>query len=189
MRVNVKSLAMITACTFCANGRAHCQNGVVQLQPLVEISARRLVIAQEVALAKWDSGTPVEDVSREAQVILDVTTKAEARGLDEASVADFFKAQIEASKLVQYASLAAWRRAGRAPNHKAINLSSTIRPELDQVDTALIAELAKTAGIRESMSCRTEIAKAVGKFVSAHKNGFSPLKTIALDRALAAACR
>jgi chorismate mutase len=155
----------------------------------VEISARRLVIAQEVALAKWDSGTPVEDVSREAQVILDVTTKAEARGLDEASVAGFFKAQIEASKLVQYSSLAAWRRVGTAPNHKPINLASTIRPELDQVDTALIAELAKTAGIRESMSCRTEIAKAVGKFVSAHKNCFSPLKTIALDRALAAACR
>ena len=185
----MKRLAMITACTFCTNGGAHCQNVKVQLQPLVEISARRLVIAQQVALAKWDTGTPVEDVSREAQVILDATTKAEARGLDKALVSDFFKAQIEASKLVQYASLAAWRRVGTAPNHKTINLASTIRPELDEVDTALITELAKTATMRADLSCRNEIAKAVGKFVSAHKNCFSPLKAIALDRALAAACR
>ena len=189
MRLNMKRLAIITACTMCATGRAHCQNAVGQLQPLVEITARRLAIADQVALAKWDSGAPVEDVPREAQVILDATTQGEAKGLDQASVSDFFKAQIEASKLVQYSSLAEWRRVGRAPDHKAINLASTIRPRLDQVDTALIAELAKTAGIRASVSCRTEIAKAVGKFVSAHSNSFSPLKAIALDRALATTCR
>ena len=132
---------------------------------------------------------PVEDVSREAQVILDATKTGEARGLDQASVSDFFKAQIEASKLLQYSLLAEWRRFGRAPDHKAINLGSKIRPELDQVDTALVSELAQTARIRASASCRTDIAKAVGKFVSARRNSFSPLKAIALDRALAAACR
>jgi chorismate mutase len=43
--------------------------GLLALQRLVEASAQRLVIAEQVALAKWDSGTPVEDTSREAQVI------------------------------------------------------------------------------------------------------------------------
>lgn len=189
MRLNMRRLALITACTICAKSRAYPQSVVDELRPLVKMTARRLVIAEQVALAKWDSGTPVEDVSREAQVILDAAKKGEARGLDRASVSDFFKAQIEANKLVQYSLLAEWRRVGRAPDHKAINLAGTIRPELDQVDTALIAELEETAGIRASASCRTDIAKAVGEFVSAHRKSLSPLKAIALDRALGAACR
>jgi chorismate mutase len=56
------------------------------------------------------------------------------------------------------------------------------------VEGALIAELAEVAEMRASASCRTDIAKAVGKYLSAHKNGFSPLKAVALDRAIAAFC-
>jgi chorismate mutase len=185
----MKRLAFTMACIICANSSAYPQDEVDEFQPLVKLTAQRLVIAEQVALAKWDSGRPVEDVSRETQVMLDATKKGEARGLDPASVSDFFRAQIEANKLVQYSLFAEWHRAGRAPDHKAINLAGTIRPELDQVETALIAELAVTAGIRASASCRTGIAKAVGKFVSVHRNSFSPLKAIALDRALAATCR
>ncbi len=69
-----------------------------------------------------------------------------------------------------------------------MNLADTIRPELDELEKGLIAELAETAEIRASASCRTDIARAIGKYVSAHKNRFSPLEAIALDRALAAAC-
>jgi chorismate mutase len=108
--------------------------------------------------------------------------------LDQAAVSNFFRAQIEANKLVQYSLLAEWRRVGQVPDHTPVNLAETIRPELDQLETALIAELAETAGIRASESCRTEVAKAVGKYVSAHKGKFSPLRAIALDRALAASC-
>ena len=189
MQLNMKALAIITGCTICADGRSHGQSVVDQLQPLVAITAQRLVIAEQVALAKWDSGAPVEDVSREAQVISDATKKAEARGLDQVSVSDFFKAQIEASKLVQYSSLAEWSRMGKAPDHNAINLARSIRPKLDRVDTQLVSELAKIESVRERASCRVDIAKAVGKFVSTHRESFRPLKAIALDRALAVACR
>ena len=152
------------------------------------MSARRLAIAEQIALAKWDSGTPVEDASREAQVIASAIKAGESRGLDQATVSNFFRAQIEANKLDQYSLLAEWRRLGKAPDHTPVNLASTIRPQLDQLETAMIAELAETADIRASASCRTDIAKAVGKYVSTHKNGFSPLKAIALDRATVAVC-
>ena|ERR1700730_13469713 len=69
MRLNKKRLAFIAAWSICAQGRAYPQNPIDQLQPLVEPSAQRLVIAEQVALAKWDSGTAVEDPPREAQVI------------------------------------------------------------------------------------------------------------------------
>jgi chorismate mutase len=47
-----------------ANGGAGtvlAHSAVDELEPLVEISARRLIVAEQVALAKWDSGAAVED--------------------------------------------------------------------------------------------------------------------------------
>jgi chorismate mutase len=73
-----------------------------------------------------------------------------ARGLDPTSVSNFFKAQIEANKVIQYSLLADWRRSGSTPAHATIDLVATIRPELDRVQTALIAELADTVAIRAS---------------------------------------
>lgn len=188
MRLTKKKLAFLAAWTIIAAGTAYPQRPADQLQSLVETSAQRLVLAEQVALAKWDAGTPVEDAPREAQVIVSAIEAGESRGLVQKAVSDFFRAQIEANKLVQYSLLAEWRRAGKAPDHAPVNLASTIRPELDRVQTALIAELAETSSVRASASCRMDIAKAVGKYVSVHKNSFSSLKTIALDRALAAAC-
>jgi chorismate mutase len=181
-------LAFVATLTLWAESVAHAQTAASQLDRLVELSSQRLLIAEQVALAKWDNGAPVEDASREAQVVAGAVKTGESKGLEQASVSAFFKAQIEASKLVQYALLAGWRRVGRAPGHTPVDLVGTIRPQLDQVDTELIAELTKSEGVRVNRSCPTDIAKAVGKYVSAHKNGFGALKAIALDRALAAAC-
>jgi chorismate mutase len=160
MRLNKKRLAFIAAWSICAQGRVYPQNPIDQLQPLVEPSAQRLVIAEEVALAKWDSGTAVEDPPREAQFIASAIRAGEARGLDQAALSSFFRGQIEAIKLVQYSLLAEWRRVGKAPDHTPVNLATAIRPELDQVEAKLAAELAKTASVRASESCRTDIAMA-----------------------------
>ena len=188
MRFGLKKLAFFVGWAICAESSGHPQDVIDRLQPLVETSARRLAIAEQVALAKWDSKRPVEDASREEQVIASATKAGQSRGLDPASVSNFFRAQIEANKLVQYALLAEWRRTGKAPDHKPVDLGRTIRPELDEVDKELIAELEESTAIRASASCRIEIAKAAGRYVSAHKNDLGPLEGIALDRALASAC-
>jgi chorismate mutase len=183
-----KRLAFLVAWSICTEGRAYPEHVEDKLQPLVETSAQRLAFAEQVALAKWDSGIPVEDAAREAQVIANATKAGESRGLDPAWVSNFFKAQIEANKLLQNSLLAEWRRQGKAPDHTPVSLAGTIRPQLDKVQAVLIAELAEAAEIRASASCHTDIAKVVGKYVSAHKNNFTPLKVIALDRAMAATC-
>jgi chorismate mutase len=61
---------------------AHAQSAIERLQPLVEISARRLAIAEQVALAKWDSIAAVEDKPREAEVIMSAANDGESKGLD-----------------------------------------------------------------------------------------------------------
>jgi chorismate mutase len=181
-------LAVMAAVAIGGMGAAHAQNAVEQLQPLVETTAHRLMIGEQVALAKWDSGKAVEDAPREAQVILGAVKDGVAKGLDEASVSNFFNAQIEANKFVQYALLGDWSRAGKAPEHAPVDLVKNIRPQLDEVQKSLIAELVDTAEIRKRKTCHAEVAKAVGKYASTHPQGADPITAATLDRALAGAC-
>ena len=179
---------LLAAIGLSGTGIGYAQGAVEQLQPLVETSAHRLAIAEQVALSKWDSRAAVEDAPREMQVILGAVKNSEGKGLDEKLVTSFFKAQIEANKVVQYSLLADWERAGKAPVHTSINLAGTIRPELDQVQTALVAELVATVDVRASSTCHADLAKAVGRYLSAHAGEGGALRAIALDRSLAAAC-
>jgi chorismate mutase len=171
-----------------AIGVARAQSAIDKFQPLVETSAGRLAIAEQVALAKWDSQAAVEDAPREAQVITGAVKYGESRGLDRTLVSNFFRAQIEANKIVQYSLLADWHRVGTAPAHKPVDLATAIRPALDRLQIELVTELADTAAIRASAACRADVAKAVGRYLAAHKHDAGPLQAIALDRALAATC-
>jgi chorismate mutase len=183
-----RQLATVILLTISENG-VRAQNAIDKLQPLVETSARRLAIAQKVALTKWDSKAAVEDAPREAHVLTAAAEYGVPKGLSRAFLAKFFTAQIEANKFVQYSLLADWHRAGRAPAHGPINLAS-IRGELDRLQIDLVDELADTLPVRATSTCRADTAKAVGKYAAAHQHqeGDSFLLAIALDRALATIC-
>src|SRR5258707_11913537 len=171
MHCHLEKLALVAAVAIGGMGTGYGKNAVGQLQPLVETTAHRLMIGEQVALAKWDSGNAVEDAPREAQVILGAMKDGVAKGLDESSVSNFFNAQIEANKFVQYALLADWYRTGKAREHAPVDLLKLIRPQLDEVQKSLIAELVDTASVRTSKTCHADVAKAVGKYVSTHPLG------------------
>ena len=137
------------------------QTAIDRLQPLVETSARRLVLAKQVAFAKWDSRAPVEDLAREAQVIAAAAKEGELKGLNRKFVTNFFSAQIEANKLVQYSLLADWHRAGGVPKHQPVSLTVDIRPQLGQIEAALIAELAENHYSRSRLTGRWKPTAAV----------------------------
>ena len=82
MRLNIWKLAIVIASAIIGTGAARAQSAIDQLRPLVETSARRLVIAEQVALAKWDSGAAVADAPREAQVIIGAVKDGQSTGLD-----------------------------------------------------------------------------------------------------------
>jgi chorismate mutase len=69
MHFNKRKLTFVAAFMLSGIDMARTQSVAGKLQSLVETSAQRLTIAEQVALAKWDSGSAVEDVPREAQVI------------------------------------------------------------------------------------------------------------------------
>ena len=80
MQLNNKTLAFVAAWTIGAVSMVYPRSATDHLQRLVEVSARRLAIAEQIALAKWDSGTPVEDAPREAHVIATAIKAGESRG-------------------------------------------------------------------------------------------------------------
>lgn len=188
MHFHFEKLAIVAAFAVGGMAPAYAQNAVEQLQPLVEMTAHRLTIGEQVALAKWDSGKAVEDAPREERVIRAAIEAGVAKGLDAASISNFFNAQIEANKFVQYALLADWYRAGKAPEHPPVDLLNVIRPELDRVQKSLIAELADTAAVRSNKMCHADVARAVGKYVSMHAHDVGPVNAATLDRSLAGAC-
>ena len=173
---------------FAANGPvSQAESGSDQLQPLVRASADRMALAREVAFAKWDSGAQVDDPERESQVLEAVAFQAKERGLDEKYAVSFFRAQIEANKVVQYRLLADWHRAGKAPNHSPVDLKGTVRPRLDKLQTALLDDLSAVSAIRLLNNCHAAVADAVATYLKGDRR-MDELESIALDRSLGTVC-
>ena len=147
---------------------------------------QRLAITEPVALAKWDRGTAVEDANREAQVVRAAVASAKEKGLSEQFISTFFRRSNRGQQAHPVFLLAEWRRRGRAPEHKPIDLGD-IRQELDQLQEQLIQALADTWPARETATCQADVAKAVGRYV-ARRPRYSAARAIALDRAFATFC-
>ncbi|WP_085719119.1 chorismate mutase [Pseudomonas sp. B28(2017)] len=123
------------------------------LQPLLATMNERLNISELVALTKWDSGKPVQDNAREAQVIANARKQAAERKLDPDDVADLIAAQIEASKLLQYSRLAQWQAAHKAPDTPRPDLNNEIRPKLDKLQNLLLKQYADFLPYRKDPNC------------------------------------
>lgn len=152
------------------------------LAPLLGSIGERLAIADQVALSKWDSHKTVEDRPREQQVIAGATAQAATYHLSEERVGQFFAAQIEANKLVQYAKLSSWHLQGRAPDTPRQDLAGQIRPQLDQLQKRLLQQLADFSPHAGDRQCPQWLAQA-NQAVSR-----DPLRQLAMVRATAELC-
>lgn len=152
------------------------------LAPLLDSVGQRLAIADQVALSKWDSQKAVEDRPRERQVIAGATAQAATYHLSEEAVGQFFAAQIEANKLVQYARLSSWHLQGRAPDTPRQDLVGQIRPQLDQLQKRLLQQLADFSPHRTDAQCPQWLAQA-----NQAASG-DPLRQLAMVRATAELC-
>ncbi|WP_085579903.1 MULTISPECIES: chorismate mutase [unclassified Pseudomonas] len=130
------------------------------LKPLLATLNERLNIGDLVALTKWDSGKPIQDSAREAQVIANARTLAAEQKLDPEDVAQLIAAQMEANKLVQYGLLSQWQAAGAAPDTPRPDLGKQIRPRLDELQTRLLQQWAAFAPYRQDPDCTAWLAGA-----------------------------
>ncbi|ADG20797.1 chorismate mutase [Paraburkholderia sp. JPY681] len=154
--------------------------------PLVRSMADRLNTADQVALNKWDTGQPVYDPQREAQVIANAVAMASEYGLTTEDVTNIFSDQIEANKEIQYELLSNWMRQGNAPATPRQSLAGVIRPILDKLQANIMLNLKGVAPLRSNTDCQTQVATAVGRV--AQQTSLDALHLAALDRAVARIC-
>jgi len=152
---------------------------------LLELIKERLDVAPDVARTKWNTKAPIEDLPREQQIIDGVGRRAPDNGLDARVAESFFRAQIEASKIVQNALHADWTAKNQPPFSTVADLGKDIRPVLDRLTPAMMRALAdalpvlQRSGGRALLENRTKVilANAPGG-ESAAREAIAPLVRI-----------
>lgn len=114
----------------------------IDLEPLRTLLAERLALMPDVARHKWNTRSPVEDLARERQIIAGLQRDAEALGIPAAWAERFFRAQIEAAKVIQRDLFARWEASGQGKFANVPDLATVIRPRLDTLTLQLLRTLA-----------------------------------------------
>lgn len=110
------------------------------LQVLVTLSKERLKLASLVAENKAKMCKAVEDPEREKEILDKIVNTAEHEyGLQRSFVEPFFKAQMEANKLLQYGILMEANRQNKRPS-PVINLNQ-VRAKVDSLNHELLKNL------------------------------------------------
>ncbi|MET9268190.1 chorismate mutase [Kribbella sp. NPDC003557] len=153
---------------------------------LTELVVQRILVGDDVAASKYFSGKPVDDPVREQQILDSVRASAVQLGIDPDSTAAFFRAQIEASKVVQRGLLAYWAaHPGKAPTTGPdLNV---IREELDALTTQLLTELVRVEDLRRA-GLRCDISLAIANATTAAHHHLDRLHRQALRTASTATC-
>lgn len=108
---------------------------------LLVLMRERLAISKDVARSKWNSGAAIEDAAREREIIAALSHQAGVAGLPVPWAAQFFRAQIEASKIEQRTLHERWHRQGRGKFDAVPDLATDVRPRLDALTPRLLAAI------------------------------------------------
>ncbi|GAB3626380.1 hypothetical protein GCM10027419_12290 [Pandoraea terrae] len=155
------------------------------VDPLLQGVLERLAIGEAVARSKFDTGKPVQDTPREQALLDAVARQAPQYGVTGAQARTFFRAQIEAGKVVQTALLARWQRQGGAPG-KAVDLGATLRPRLDALSGELLQNLGRVCALPAGSARQARILQARERLAQARKLG--ALQRAAFDQATSGLC-
>ncbi|WP_410675133.1 chorismate mutase [Amycolatopsis sp. cmx-4-68] len=152
---------------------------------LTDLAAQRVRIADRVAAAKYGTPSPIDDPAREQQIYDSVAARAPQLGLAPADAVRFFRAQIEANKLVQRGLYARWAAHPSEVPATRPDLAQ-IRPVIDRLNTDLLSELAATLPARKARTCPAHQLVAAGAADVVHH--FDALHARALGEATSATC-
>ena len=148
------------------------------LADLLHLIDQRLAIGEAVARNKWNSGVPIEDPARERAIIDAIGTQAAAHNLEPAFAQEFFRAQIEASKIVQRARFAQWDAAAQPPFDNPPDLRRDIRPQLDRLTAEMLPALEKAVPALRAAGANARLTTHTGD--AARAAALAPLRQTAL---------
>lgn len=159
-----------------------------KIDHLLMLVHQRLGYMDDVARNKWNSGAAIEDLPRERAIIESIGKQAAGYGLDAAVAEDFFRAQIEASKIIQNARFREWRASGQPKFAKVLDLGKDIRPALDALTPAMMSALAaampalRTPQGPALVAARAQVLVVPPAGVAARDEAVAPLQRISRNR-------
>lgn len=109
---------------------------------LLGLMHQRLVLMHDVARWKWNQKQAIADPAREQTFLDAIEARAKDKGLDPAWVGRFFRAQIEAAKLVQQTDFETWKAEQRGAFDSVPDLQKELRPRIDELSQELLDALA-----------------------------------------------
>jgi chorismate mutase len=134
----------VTACELAGLPSAAGVSDTVDLDTLVELAAKRLVLGVDVAAAKFVSGQRVDDVAREREILDWAAARLGEVGHDDRVA--FFRDQIEASKIIQRGLLAHWGSHPEDFPGRSRGLADDIRPALDAINRQMLLLVPRLKG-------------------------------------------
>ncbi|WP_431041042.1 chorismate mutase [Streptomyces sp. P1-3] len=155
------------------------------LLPFADLSAQRLLTADQVAAAKWGTDSPIDDPARERQVLEAVARQAVELGADPEATVRIFRDQIEANKVVQRALHRQWAADPDSAPTERPDLSQ-VRQEINRVNGELVRAIAASATARTARACPALLT--AGAVRVAHARDLDALHGLALARALPSVC-
>ncbi len=132
-----------------------------RLLRLLSLMQQRLVLAQDVAMYKWNARAAIDDPVREQQILDALMQQAPQYGLEQRRVYDFFTAQIVAGKMIQSALFAEWKSKSQLPFDNPPDLKTTIRPALDKLTPQLLTALAAAQPVLSGKDSQQAVSLAV----------------------------
>ena len=135
---------------------------------LLDLVEQRMAVMPDVARHKYNTGGAVEDLPREAQVITAVSARAKEAGIDADLAADFFQAQIDASKIMQTSRITAWKAAGQGKFSDVPDLATSIRPTLDRLTPEMVATLKDALPALRTETATATIEARIARYTAAH---------------------
>lgn len=120
------------------------------LADLVTLAAKRINTGDEVSAAKFGTPQPIDDPVREQQVLNGVAEQSSRLGINPAESTQFFRDQIEASKVVQRGLYQLWTAHPELRPTAKPDLTKKVRPELDQLTDDIMQQLKATTAARHA---------------------------------------
>jgi chorismate mutase len=154
VRIRSAIIAAVAAVVVGGTGEVSAAPAVGPLGPLTDLAVRRILLGDKVAAAKFGTSQPIDDPVREQQVLDQVATRSTAMGLPPEASVRFFRAQIEANKIVQRGLFRYWTRYPARQPAKRPDLATEVRPQLDRITVEILQQLRATLEIRRpSVEC------------------------------------
>jgi chorismate mutase len=157
------------------------------LTALVGLDAERILLADKVAAAKFGTSTPIEDPAREQQVLDQAAELATEAGLDREQTTEFFRAQIEMSKVVQRRLHDRWAQRPELAPAERPDLATEVRPQLDRITVGFIGQLAATQDLRRP-TVRCNVALLLAEMTADRQYDLDRLHEHALKGAIEPVC-